>query len=189
MSENPQVIKGTASLATPQCAYPAPYPDVRVERPNPRYAHLLQEDYAGAHGELTAITQYSYHHFVLEDRYPELGELLSCVAINEMHHLEILAETIVKLGGDPEYRIIERDNMPRYWDASSVFYGVSLCDRLAADVAGEWIAIANYRRHVEMIDDRFVKQILERIILDELYHVTLFDRAIQQYCSPHLPRL
>ncbi len=170
-----------------RCAHPSPYPEVRVERPNPRYAALLLEDYAGAVSELTAITQYSYHHFVFEKNHPELAQLLSCVAVVEMHHLEILGETIIKLGADPRYRVVGPSGCDKYWDASSVFYGTDVCDRLSADVTGEWAAIANYKKHAAMIDDRFVKGILERIILDELFHITLFERAIAKYCTPQLP--
>jgi bacterioferritin len=35
-----------------------------------------------------------------------------------------------------------------------------------------------------MIDDPYVKRILERIILDELHHVVLFNRLIEKYCQP-----
>lgn len=39
------------------CALPIPYPEPRVVRPNPYYAMLLLEDYAGAVSEMTAITK------------------------------------------------------------------------------------------------------------------------------------
>lgn len=188
MSKEPPEIKGCETPSIYKCAYPAPYPEVRVAEPNPKYAQLLLEDYAGMASELTAITQYSYHHFVLEDENRDAADLLSCIALVEMHHLEILAETILLLGVDPRYRTIGRSNAERYWDASFVFYGTALCDRLTADVAGEWAAIANYRKHQRMIDDPYVKRILERIILDELYHVVLFNRLIEKYCQPQLPR-
>ncbi|HHY40978.1 MAG TPA: bacterioferritin, partial [Syntrophaceticus sp.] len=98
------------------------------------------------------------------------------------------AETIYQLGVDPRYRIIEKDNAEKYWDSSFVFYGTALCDRLTADLAGEWAAIANYRRHQNMIKDPYVKRILERIILDELHHVVLFNQVIEKYCQPRIPK-
>ena len=187
MSGNPPVTKGCVTPASYRCAYPAPYPEIRVERPNPRHAHLLLEDYAGVVSELSAVTQYVYHHFVFEEDFPEIADLLSCVALVEMHHQEILAETIIKLGADPRYWTVEPDNAVRYWDASFVFYGTALCDRLTADVASEWAAIANYRRHVQMIEDRFIREMLERIILDELHHIVLFNQVIQEYCQLQMP--
>jgi bacterioferritin len=138
MSKEPPETKGCETPSIYKCAYPAPYPEVRVAGPNPKYAQLLLEDYAGMVSEMTAVTQYSYHHFVLEDENREAADLLSCIALVEMHHLEILAETILLLGVDPRYRTIERNNAERYWDATFVFYGTALCDRLTADVASEW---------------------------------------------------
>jgi bacterioferritin len=169
-----------------KCAHPAPYPKIRVTRPNFQYAQLLLEDYAGKAGEFTATAQYIYHHFVLENINEEVAELLKCVAIVEMHHMEILAETIQLLGVDPKFRIIERNQTEKYWDASYVFYGTALCDRLMANISGEWAAIANYRKHQSMIDDIYVKQILERIIMDEKYHIDLFNRAAKKYCKVDL---
>jgi len=166
-------------------AYSAPYPKIKVRAPNPYYARLLLEDFAGVVSELTAITQYLYHHVVLEPEAEELSNLLEGIAIVEMHHQEILAETIFKLGITPRYRTIERYEQEIYWNASFVYYGVALCDMLTADIASEWAAVSNYRKHQKMIDDPYIKEILERIILDELYHIELFNQMAQRYCSPH----
>lgn len=180
--------KGCKTPEIYKCAYPAPYPEIRVSEKNPYYAKLLLEDYAGQVSELTAITQYVYHHFVLESEYEEVADLLSCIALVEMHHQEILAETIWLLGVDPRYRTIERNEMERYWDATFVYYGTALCDRISADIAGEWAAVANYRRHQQMIDDPYIKRILERIILDELHHINLFNQILRKYCQTRLPQ-
>ena len=171
-----------------RCAYPAPYPEVQVAAPNPYHARLLLEDYAGQISELSAINQYVYHHVVLEPEFREVADLLECIALVEMHHLEILAETILMLGVDPRYRTIEENNMEQYWNAVFVYYGSSLCDRLTADIASEWAAVANYRRHQQMINDPYIKNILERIILDELNHIVLFNQMADQYCRPQLQR-
>ena len=39
--------------------------------------------------------------FCVGRRNREVSKLLSCIALVEMHHLEILAETIYQLGVDP----------------------------------------------------------------------------------------
>jgi len=180
--------QGYNKIQAHEWAHPAPYPEIRVARKDPYYAKLLLEDYAGAISELTAITQYMYHYFVLESEYEDVARLLSGIGIVEMHHQEMLAETIWKLGVDPRYRTIEKNEMERYWDANFVFYGTSLCDRISADIAGEWAAISNYRRHQQMIDDPYIKRILARIILDELHHIELFNQVLRKYCEPHLFR-
>lgn len=164
-----------------KCAYPAPYPQVRVTATNPLYAKLLLEDYAGVVSEITAINQYLYHYFVLEEVNEEVADLLECVSLVEMHHMELLAETIRLLGVDPRYRVIH-DSREIYWNATYVFYGMDLCDRLTADIASEWAAIAAYRDHQRRIADPYIKELLERIILDEYHHIKLFNEALQKYC-------
>lgn len=164
-----------------RCAYPAPYPPVRVQGPNPLYAELLLEDYAGVVSELTAINQYLHHYFVLEEVNEEVAELEECISLVEMHHLDLLAETIRLLGVDPRYRVYQ-NNQEIYWNASYVYYGLSLCDRLAADIAAEWAAIAAYRDHQKKIGDTYIKELLERIILDEYHHIRLFNEALTKYC-------
>lgn len=163
------------------CALPVPYPEPRVVRPNQYYAMLLLEDYAGAVSELTAINQYFYHYLTFYEKYGDVAELEECVSIIEMLHLELLGKTIRLLGVEPEYRTLT-NNRPVYWSASFVYYGQGICDRLAADIAAEKMAIRNYRLHQQMIDDPHVKELLERIIMDEQHHLQLFTGCMQKYC-------
>lgn len=162
------------------CALPEPYPEPRVVRPNRYYAMLLLEDYAGAVSEMTAINQYFYHYLTFEG-YNDIAELEECISIVEMGHLELLGETIRLLGVAPEYRTLT-NNRTNYWNASYVYYGDNICDRLAADIAAEKAAIQNYRYHQYLIDDPHIKQLLERIIRDEEHHLQLFSEAAAKYC-------
>lgn len=85
-------------------------------RPNHYYAMLLLEDYAGSVSEMTAINQYFYHHLTFE-AYEDLEDLEECISIIEMHHLELLGETIQLLGVPPEFRTLT-NNRANYWNAS-----------------------------------------------------------------------
>ncbi|MFZ5651131.1 MAG: ferritin-like domain-containing protein [Bacillota bacterium] len=184
MAEKKKENRGENSNAEPHlnrwCALPFSYPEPRVVRPNRYYAMLLLEDYAGAVSEMTAINQYFYHHLTFE-KYPDLAELEECVSIIEMHHLELLGETILLLGVPPEFRTLT-NNRQTYWDASFVYYGSDLCDRLASDIAAEKAAIQNYRIHQYMIEDPYIRELLERIIKDEEHHLKLFSEAAARYC-------
>jgi len=56
--------------------------------------------------ELSAIHQYMYFHFRLDDLgYGPLAHLLKMTAIEEMQHAEMIAERILFLGGDVEMRV------------------------------------------------------------------------------------
>ncbi|WP_347488389.1 ferritin-like domain-containing protein [Desulfoscipio sp. XC116] len=164
------------------CALPAPYPEVRIQRPNRYYAELLLEDYAGQVSEMTAINQYFHHHIVFGEKFADLAELEECISIIEMQHLEMLGETILLLGVDPQIRTLT-NNKATYWCGNYVYYGNSVCDRLAADIAAEKSAIEQYRKHQQLIRDPFIDEMLERIIMDEQYHLRLFTEAVDKYCK------
>ncbi|NPV93057.1 MAG: bacterioferritin [Firmicutes bacterium] len=162
---------------------PEPYPEVRVTAKNRFYAQLLLEDYASETSELDAINQYLYHSFRFKQwNLGDLAELEEGISIIEMRHMEMLAELILKLGGDPRYWVI-RDNDQRYYSTSSVYYGHSVLDMLSADIEAERIAIVNYRRHAGMINDPYVRAVINRIVRDEEYHLQLFSEAYQRYRS------
>jgi len=56
--------------------------------------------------ELTAIHQYMYFHFRLDDLgYTPLAGLMKLTAIEEMQHAEMIAERILFLGGEVEMAV------------------------------------------------------------------------------------
>lgn len=162
------------------CALAEPYPEPKALSPNPYYAMLLLEDYAGAVSELTAINQYLFHYFTFA-QYRDLADIEECISIIEMYHLELLADTIQLLGAAPEFRTLSR-NAPGYWNTSFVCYGTGVCDRLAADIGAEIAAIQAYRAHQQAIADPNIQALLGRIILDEEHHLSLFRDAYGKYC-------
>lgn len=160
---------------------PSPFPQIRVSQPNPHYAELLMDDYAGSVSEFSAINQYLYHHHFFKEIDPELGQLLEGVSIIEMYHMDILAEMIKKLGGNPVIRGSE-STCGGFWNGSYVCYGTYLCEQLKSDIDIEYEAIDSYRKHIAIIQDRYVQVILQRIILDERVHIQHFNRALLKFC-------
>ena len=70
---------------------------VEVERPNPQYAALLQEQLGGGNGELKAAMQYMSQSFRIKD--PEIKDLFLDIASEELGHMEMVAQTINLLNG------------------------------------------------------------------------------------------
>ena len=70
---------------------------VEVERPNPQYAVLLQEQLGGGNGELKAAMQYMSQSFRIKD--PEIKDLFLDIAAEELGHMEMVAQTINLLNG------------------------------------------------------------------------------------------
>lgn len=164
-------------------ALPEPYPKIQVANRNLFYAQLLLDDYASNASEFNAINQYLYHHFRFKYKdLEDLAELEEGISITEMNHLEMLAELILKLGGDPRYRGFQNNNN-QYYNAAYVYYGNAVLEMLSADVEAERGAIVQYRRHVEQIEDPYVRAVLNRIILDEEHHMKLFSAAYKRYSS------
>ena len=71
--------------------------DARVERPDPRFARLLLEQFGGGNGELKAAMQYFTQAFVARKPYPAHYDLLMDIATEEFGHLEIVGATITML--------------------------------------------------------------------------------------------
>lgn len=71
--------------------------DVRVERPDPRFAMLLQEQFGGENGELKAAMQYFTQAFILRRKNPKMYDLFMDIATEEFSHLEMVGNLITML--------------------------------------------------------------------------------------------
>lgn len=159
-----------------------PYPEVKVEKENVFYANLLLQDYAGIISEFTAVSLYSFQHIVSEDKYKDYGELIGGISIIEMKHLELLGKAIKLLGRKPAFIACSCSEW-EYWKASNVDYSDNIFDMIKAAMRAESEAIENYRKHLEMIGDKYIRQLIERIIMDEEYHLKLFTNIYNKYLS------
>ncbi len=155
------------------------YPPAVAEAPNREYARILSTAYAGSVSELSATLQYSYGSFILKKTHPEIHELLESISICEMHHIAILAQLILSLGGDPQFRTSDPIAQPEWWCATpqNVSYARTAGLILKSAIESEKKAIAKYVRILNMIDDDAVRLNISRIIMDEEYHIELLSRA------------
>lgn len=172
-----------------------PYPPIRVERPNLDYAVALFRQYSGYDGELTATTQYIYQNMVLLESNPTAAALLECIAINEARHFQILGQLIYMLGADPKLYAPTRlrDEPQRiqsmrfdvtaaegysWWSGDMLIYDHDFTTMIRNNLELEYIAIANYNAALRVINDIYVRPILERIILDEQRHIVIFNQLL-----------
>ena len=72
--------------------------EVKVEKPNPQYAVLMQEQLGGGNGELKAAMQYISQSFRIKD--PEIKDLFLDIGAEELSHMEMVAQTINLLNGN-----------------------------------------------------------------------------------------
>lgn len=158
-----------------------PYPEVRVEKGNAFYADLLSQDYAGKTSETTAILLYSYQHFDKFESNKDFAKIIEEIAIVEMKHLEILGKTIKLLGKTPAYKTCESSRGDCImWDAENVNYETELKKMIKLDIESEKKAIRTYEHHKKIIDDKYIKNIIERIIMDEKNHLKIFEEMYNE---------
>lgn len=157
-----------------------PYPEIEVERKNPKYANIILYNYASAVSEFTAINQYIFHHMVLEEKYNDISDTLRGIAIVEMHHLDILGDLTIALGKEPRYHYFKK-HKPVNWTPKFIKYSTNASEAIKDDIASEIDAICQYKQSLKDIDDSNIKAIISRIILDEEFHIELFRGLQRKY--------
>lgn len=156
-----------------------PYPQIGAMEANEEYVKLLMDDYAGKDSELTAITQYTFQHFIKGGGNMEVAQMVMAIAQAEMKHYALLGEAIEKLGGDPKCKGGHGSNGD-YWTGRNPDYSMSPTEILEANIQAEKTAIENYTKHAEIIDYPSIKNLLKRIIRDEEIHLMLYTNLLKR---------
>jgi len=118
--------------------------------------------------EIEAILTYLRHSFVL-DEYCEISREAEEIAVEEMRHMEWLSEWVVKLGGTPTVEHIEL-KFPEKTAAEMMKHNIEL----------EVQAIADYEKHIDMVDDPKLKRLLGRIKFEEEDHLEEFKELAEE---------
>ncbi len=125
---------------------------------------LLNQNLEDEHG---AIIQYLTHAYAMGEG--EIACEIEATSRDEMRHLDWLAETIVELDGVPS---LKRGEMRM--DNKSV------ANWMKNDVRLEEGAIAQYKKHIQAIDDTKIKRLLQRILSDEEAHRGKFQHFVDK---------
>jgi len=169
---------------------------VRVERPNPQYAVMLQEQLGGPQGELKAGLQYLSQSFRIKD--PEIRDLFLDIAAEEFSHMEMVATAVNLLNGhdidmkgtQPSGNIeanVLTGLAPYLTNGSGVPFTaayVNVTGDIAADIlsniAAEQRAKVVYEYLHRQINDQHVRQMIDFLLNREEAHNTLFRQAFQK---------
>lgn len=122
-------------------------------------------------GEMTALNQYMYFHFLLEDMgYDYLAAYFKRTAITEMIHVEKFAERILYLKGEVEMTYSKK--VEKIHDVKKMLeYAEELETQTIIDY-NEWAKICGNE------SDAASKKLFESIILEEEEHQDQFDTEI-----------
>lgn len=157
----------------------SPYPEVKASGENTGLAARLGDVYAGDAGELGAVARYVYQGIVFKESYPEYSDAFLRLAKTEMHHLLLVGELIVRLGGDPLYASYKGEER-RYWNGAEIMTGSDLAAALLYDLNEEQRAYSDYVSIARQSRDRYVFALLTRIALDEMLHTSMLKVMIKK---------
>ena len=168
---------------------------VEVEKPNPQYAALLQEQLGGANGELKAAMQYMSQRFRIKD--PEIKDLFLDIAAEELGHMEMVAQTINLLNGhDVDATKVPAGEIQSHvllglnpglinasgysWTGDYVTVTGDLCADLLSNIASEQRAKVVYEYLYRQIDDKKVKETIDFLLNREEAHNAMFREAFNR---------
>lgn len=168
---------------------------VEVERANPQYAALLQEQLGGANGELKAAMQYMSQSFRIKE--PEIKDLFLDIAAEELGHMEMVAQTINMLNGhDADAEKVPAGEIQTHvllglnpglinasgysWTGDYVSVTGDLCADLLSNIASEQRAKVVYEYLYRQIDDKKVKETIDFLLNREEAHNALFREAFNK---------
>jgi bacterioferritin len=122
--------------------------------------------------ELTAVHQYMYFHFHCDDQgYDLLASLFRKTAIEEMIHVEKLAERILFLKGEVEMEVAEKVK-----PVKEVKKMLEMGKLMEAGSAKDYNFWAN---ECSANADSVSKKIFEELVLDEERHYDQFDTEME----------
>lgn len=167
--------------------------EVKVDRPNPNYAAMLQEQLGGANGELKAGLQYIAQSFRISD--PEIKDMMMDIGAEELSHMEMVSMLITQLNGtdlqannatigEVETHVltglapglINASGHP--WTADYVNVTGDLVADLLSDIAAEMRAKVVYEYLHRQINDNGVRQTIDFLLNREEAHNQLFRKAL-----------
>ena len=169
--------------------------EVKVERPNPQYAVLMQEQLGGGNGELKAAMQYMSQSFRIKD--PEIKDLFLDIAAEELSHMEMVAQTINLLNGhDVDNTKVDNGEIQTHvqcglspvlinssghpWNADYVTVTGDLVADLLSNIASEQRAKVVYEYLYRQIEDKEVRATIDFLLNREEAHNALFREALNK---------
>ena len=162
---------------------------IAVEKPNPQYAALLQEQLGGANGELKAAMQYMAQSFRIKDQ--EIKKVFLNIAAEELGHMEMVGGTINMLNGhDLDYQAVPAGEIQTHaqiglnpglinasgysWTGDYVAVTGDLCADLLSNIASEQRAKVMYEYLYRQIEDKKVRQTIDFLLNREEAHNQMF---------------
>lgn len=165
----------------PFLSAPDPWPPVKVERPNPRYAAEMLSNIGSCDSEMTALALCLYGSAILSDTAPALSEAFRRIGMAEMRHLELFSRLAHLLGADPRLWICG-SGRPCYWSPACSRYPTRPDALLRNAITQKQAVIDKYRRQSQETGDAYLADLLDRVLLDERLHLEILRQMLAGSC-------
>ena len=121
--------------------------------------------------ELAAVHQYMYFHFHCDDQaYDLLAELFRKTAIEEMMHIERLAERILFIGGDVE--MVASKEVDKIHDVKAMLEMGRQMEESSVKMYNDYANLCSANA------DSASKKLFEDLVMDEERHYDQYDNEI-----------
>lgn len=169
--------------------------NVKVDRPNPAFAVMLQDQLGGPHGEMKAAMQYFSQSFRIKD--PAIKDLFLDIAAEEMSHMEMVATSVNLLNGhQPDALNATVGNVEAHltsglapmltnssgypWTGAYIETTGDLAADLLSNISAEQRAKVVYEYLYRQINDNGVREMIDFLLNREEAHNTLFRQAFNR---------
>lgn len=143
------------------------YPEIVDAKEDSQTVAILKNLAFAKEGELNAILTYIFQSTIADKSNPDVGRVFEEIAMVEMIHLSLLMHAITSFGGVPKYETA--NGYP--FNCNQINYTTKLKDMLDLNIKSEQVGVENYKQAFTMVKNQSLKDLLERIILDEEKHI------------------
>lgn len=140
--------------------------EIKVEGKNKKYAELLKKNYSGKFSDLSSFLLFKYEYALFSKSDSSFALNMNKMASDSLAHLDVFGKIISLLGGNPNYsNFIINDLL--YLDTKIKLIEVNI------RVIKEKIIL--YTKHLNEIDDIYIKDILKNFIIEERKNLEIME--------------
>lgn len=135
--------------------------------PNKFYANELQNLFAGENGEMPCFLQFFYQANFFSKLSSNTSEIFQRIATEDLAHSQKLAECIVCVGGNPEYK----NSQGQHINFKQKITTQNINEIITQSILMKEKNVINLKSANLKISNIYIKHLLNEIIQEEEYHL------------------
>lgn len=145
---------------------------INVEGKNKKYSDILKENYISKFSDLSSFLLYNYEDNLYNKTDTYFSDNMNKLSIDSLNHYKIIGKLIALLGGNPNYdKFMIEDN----------FYKLKKEELIEVDIRLIKEKIILYTKSLNMIDDKYIKEILTNFIVEERKNLKIVELLQLKY--------